>query len=836
MYKTFASIIFFIISLSGFSQDSYIISGTITEHGTHKPVQSATVHIKGSNYSSLSKADGSFRLHINNWYDSLEVSSVGFDHFTIALQKEKMSDININLTKKMEALKEVVVELSRKKDKSFIEKVIEHKKYNDPQQFGGYKYQRYMRSELGIDNLDFEKAKGRGLKSLMAQTYTSFDSNAKTDKELPIYFTERLGNNYHSSTQYADQETIIAQKTLGLATDKLLYRFDKFYLQFNVYDDWVHVFDQMYVSPLNTNAFNYYNFYKGDSLVADGDTLVQVRFIPKRSYERAFTGAMWINTSMLAVETIDMHLPKTLDLNFVNDITYSEEYKQLVDSTTGGWRYMPYKYSAEIRFQSGLALLGLPVPEDKSTLKFIIRNTTITNNIQFSNDSMSHANTIAMKKEQTTEWSKPDSFWLQHRPEPLTLHEQNIYKMVDSLQQNNRFRRNVKLIAFAGSGYWDFGNNLRIGPYSSFISRNPIEGWRVRLGFWTMPGISKKINFFGYGAYSTKDMKLKGMLGLKYVWNDARWTKTTIGYSSDYDLLIDQDDELDNDNIISSVLRKNVPYTRTFVKQAIIKHEQYLSLDFTAKGNLTYKELSPVFDFSYRPINPEFDKPYDSIYAKRLPVAEGTIGIRYAHKECTTILNYDNIKLGSFYPVVAVNYSYGIEIGKSQFDFQKINISVEQMLQLPPKTKLYYKLDAGKIFGTVPYLLLNIPAGNEYYVASRYLYNTMTPYEFASDRYINLHTRFYLGGAILDKIPFLQKLGWRERFSFNAYWGDMNKANIDYNKKPAMVMTGKPFMEAGVGIENIFHVFSIEYFRRLSYLNNPYARRDGIYIGLNLLF
>ena len=159
------------------------------------------------------------------------------------------------------------------------------------------------------------------------------------------------------------------------------------------------------------------------------------------------------------------------------------------------------------------------------------------------------------------------------------------------------------------------------------------------------------------------------------------------------------------------------------------------------------------------------------------------------------------------------------------------------MLQLPPKSMFYYKVEAGKVFGTLPYLLLNVPSGNEYYVASKYQFNTMSPYEFAADRYISLHTRFYLGGALLDKIPFLQKLGWRERFSFNAYWGDMTNANIDYNKSSNFNLIGKtPFMEASVGIGNIFHVLSIEYYRRLNYLNNPYAKKEGIYIGLTLAF
>ena len=822
---------------NGFAQNNYIVSGKITEEATGKNMQNATVHLKGSSYSTLSKSDGSFRLHTNEWYDSLEITSVGFEYFIIPLQQGHTINLTVSMKNKPNILQEVVVGISKKPGKSFMEKVIEHKASNNPSRFRSYSYQRYTRNELDLDHIDFNKTKGNGFKSLMLKTYAGIDSSAIEDKELPIYFSERLANNYHSVSPNIDRENIIAKKNLGLKTDNLLSKLDKFYFNFNVYDDWIPVFDQTYVSPLNANAFSYYKYFQEDTIVENGETIQQIRFTPIRSYERAFSGTMWINTSTLAVETVDMHLSKTANLNFVNDINYSEDYKQVYDSTAGKWVYMPYKFSSEVKFESGLALLGIPVPEDKNSVKFIIKNTTVTDKIKLNTGEPSVVVSNLIKKEQTTNWNKPESYWQQNRPDSLTLHEKNIYKMVDSLKDNNRFQRDVKLIAFAGTGYWDFGSQLRIGPYSSFISRNPMEGWRIRLGFWTMPGISKKLNLFGYGAYGTKDQKLKGMLGMKYVWNEARWTKTTLSYGSDYDFIIDQDDELDKDNIINSLLRKNVPFTRTFVKQVMLKHEQYLSPDFTAKGTLSYKELNPVFDFKYRPINPAIDKPYDSVFEKRLPVAEASIGIRYAHKERATILNYDKIRLGSFYPILTANYTYGFEQGKAQFVFHKVNVGIEQRLRLPPKSMLYYKLEAGKVFGNVPYLLLNIPAGNEYYVASKYQFNTMAPYEFASDRYVSLHTRFYLGGALFDKIPLLQKLGWRERFSFNSYWGDMSKANIDYNKNSNFNLFGKaPFMEASVGIENIFHVLSVEYYRRLNYLNNPYAKKDGIYIGLTLSF
>ncbi len=83
------------------------------------------------------------------------------------------------------------------------------------------------------------------------------------------------------------------------------------------------------------------------------------------------------------------------------------------------------------------------------------------------------------------------------------------------------------------------------------------------------------------------------------------------------------------------------------------------------------------------------------------------------------------------------------------------------------------------------------------------------------------------------KPPLLQKRGSRESFSFSAYWGDLNTANLDYNKNSNFNVAGsRPFMEASAGIENIFHIISIEYYKRLNYFNNTYARTAFI-LALN---
>ena len=245
----------------------------------------------------------------------------------------------------------------------------------------------------------------------------------------------------------------------------------------------------------------------------------------------------------------------------------------------------------------------------------------------------------------------------------------------------------------------------------------------------------------------------------------------------------------------------------------------------------------PVFHFTFHPLDKVSEKPIDSVNKSRLPVAEGSVGFRFAKGQKTNVFNYGLVRLDNYSPVVTLNFTYGMEFDKAQFAYEKINIGLEQRLRLPPKSILYYNVHVGKTFGTAPYLLLDVPGGNETHVDSRYQFNTMQPYEYAADQYLSLHTRLYTGGMLFDKIPFLNRLGLRERYSFNMFMGSMTNANQTYNNTAHFAVTGnKPFMEAGVGVENIFHLLSLDYFWRLSKSTDPVAQRAGLFLGLKLAF
>lgn len=835
MGKILRLLLLLLVAGTSNGQSPITLSGTVLEAGTGMAIPKASLHLTNSGANSLSDRRGRFQMSgISS--DTLLVTCIGYAPAKLLLSAERRQNLTIQLHDTVSTLNAAVVSVARKPGRTFMEEVISRKTSNDPERAGAIKYQRYTRQELDLDHLNFQIRTHGGFRSLALRAYSAIDSTAAREKELPIYFSERLADHFHSRHPRIDQEHLLATKSLGMKTDKLLSRLDKFHFYFNIYDDWLPVFDKTYVSPLNSHAFAYYKFYEGVRMADGDDSLQQVRFAPLRGYERAFSGVLWINTRTFAVESVDMELNRTANLNYIHTINYSETYKSFEDVHKGLTYYMPATYSSEVHFQSGPDLIGIPFREKAHSLKLVLRDKTVISQLHLQREDSIVAFESMLRQETDNPPVSDQAYWQTHRPDSLTPHEKNIYRLADTLNANRRFSRNIRLLNFAASGYWDFGNILRVGPYSSFISFNPLEGWRMRMSWWTLPGVSRKLNFFGYGAWGTLDHHWRGAAGLKYVWDDQRWTKTTLSYSNDYDLMTTQDDELDDDNIFSSTFRKNIPYSRILIRQWDLKHEQYLTPNWTATSDIHFKLLQPSFHFSYRPINPALDKPYDSVFSSTLPVAEASWGVRYARQERTTVLNYDKIHIITYHPVFTANYTYGFESGKALFEYHKVKLGLEQHLRLPPKSLLYYKLEAGKVFGTLPWLLLNIPAGNEYYVASRYDFNTMAPYEFSADQFLSLHTRFYLGGALLDKIPLIRKMGWRERISFNSYWGSLNQANQAYNGPQVMAPSGKPFMEAGVGVENIFHVLSVEYFRRLNYLDHPGAIKDGLFMGFTLKF
>jgi hypothetical protein len=149
--------------------------------------------------------------------------------------------------------------------------------------------------------------------------------------------------------------------------------------------------------------------------------------------------------------------------------------------------------------------------------------------------------------------------------------------------------------------------------------------------------------------------------------------------------------------------------------------------------------------------------------------------------------------------------------------------------------------EAGKIFGKVPYPLLNIPQANQTYSYQIESYNMMNFLEFVSDRYTSLLIDHSFNGFFFNKFFLTKHLNLKEVLTCKILYGGLSKENdptqqsdlfqlpVEKNGIPITYTIGKtPYIEGSVGIGNIFKFFRIDLVKRFTYLNNPNVSSLGL--------
>ena len=97
----------------------------------------------------------------------------------------------------------------------------------------------------------------------------------------------------------------------------------------------------------------------------------------------------------------------------------------------------------------------------------------------------------------------------------------------------------------------------------------------------------------------------------------------------------------------------------------------------------------------------------------------------------------------------------------------------------------------------------------------------------------------------MNRIPLFKKLKLREVVSFRGLWGRLKEDNNPavnpelFELPPGVVYQSlgkKPYMEMGVGIDNILKLFRVDYVWRLTYRDTPGVDRHGVRFQLHFSF
>ena len=172
--------------------------------------------------------------------------------------------------------------------------------------------------------------------------------------------------------------------------------------------------------------------------------------------------------------------------------------------------------------------------------------------------------------------------------------------------------------------------------------------------------------------------------------------------------------------------------------------------------------------------------------------------------------------MGAKYPIVQFAYTRGISnVLDSDFDYQKAKFNIEESFLLKGVGKTKIEIEGGWIDRPLPYALLFTGEGSyarTNFIIIPHVFQTIRPYEFLSDKYVNLFFEHNFGHLLFKHHKIAPELS----IVHNMGWGALSQkdwhSTISFNTKE------KGFNESGIKLDNLF---------KLEYL-------DIAYIGLGV--
>ncbi len=812
-----------VLNINTFAQLTKIM-GSVSDSATGEPMPFVNIVFKGTNTGVTSDFDGNYSIETLEGSDTLIASFVGYEKMKAAVVKSKFQIIDFKMKSSAVQLEDVIIRPGVNPAEVLLDSIIAHKKRNNPDHFDAYQYEAYTKIELDANNIT-EKFQNRRMYRPFKFIFDNVDTSTVNGKTyLPIFLSETISDVFARKDPNGYIEKIKATKISGFNNQSAMQLLSDEYFNTNIYDNFIRIFQVNFVSPISNNGLSFYKYYLVDSAYFDGNWCYKVMFKPRHIQTLTFTGNMWIHDTTFAVKEIEMRMAEDANMNFVNDLVIDKSF-ELVDGEH--WALTRDYTIGDFNL----------IENNKRTLGFFGKKTTTYRDyiVNKPKDPKFYVSTVNVIMSDSAD-KFDDSYWLQNRHEDLTQDERTIYYMIDTLTSIPQFKTYIDIVEMVVSGYYVKGK-FEIGPYASMLSFNAVEGARFRFGGRTSNAFSKKIMIGGYVAYGTFDKRFKYGGNVLYMFDKNPRRALSASFRYDLEQLGASQNSFREDFFLAFLFRRQPADKLSFVEEIKLSYEHEWFTGFSTNLVLKNRNLYPVgytkFEFYYE------DEATQKI-AKEDAITSAEIGVdvRFAYKERVTIGEFERISLGAKYPIINIKYAYGMpNFFKSDYEYHKLQIGVTHWFNILNFGWSRFNVEAGRIWGTLPYPLLKLHEGNETYFFDESAFNMMNYYEFVSDKYFKFYYTHHFNGFFLNRIPLLRKLKWREVGFITGLVGGMDEKNRNYSVFPdGMNTLDKPYFEAGAGIENIFKIIRIDAVWRLSYLDHPNVSPFGVRVSLRFDF
>jgi len=617
------------------------------------------------------------------------------------------------------------------------------------------------------------------------------------------------------------------------------------------------------ISPLSPRAMAFYNFKYLGSFTDRGFYINMIKVIPKSKGDNLFSGDLFIVDDLYSIYSLDLHTESygvAFDIKVIyspiNDkvwmpINHQFDVAASILGFDVEFNYLAivsdYKITInpdlnhdfevideDIEIDKAENLEAKDIPNDNPLTAFNSEEELTRKQLNKLIKEYEKTEMKEMKSENITMItnesidslaSKKDSaYWNKIRPVPLNDFEVNGYKKLDSIATVNRekaakdsLKNNKKfnwLDIIVGGGYkLNDRNHFRIYDMATQVNFNTVDG--IYLGY--------KVK---YTHTFANENTLAFTPKVRYAFSREAWTGTLEGvYDFGEDLRkgelsfeggrftsqYNSDDPISavNNSFTTLFLEKNYMkiYEKNFLllsfeKQLWDKVELSLSSELAERKNLQNTSNYTLIDWKTReygsnnPTNIELENTQFAINTAWL--ADVSVTIRPWQK--FMIKNGKKRAISNTSPSIGLTYSKGIVTDFSSIDYDRLELSVKQKIEIGAGSALSLNVKVGSTLNNDNMTFVDY----KHFMGNRSPFETNDPvasyrllpyYDYSTnDAYFIGHAYYKFRKLLLTQITLLRLTGITENVFVN-YLGTNNSGN---------------YTEIGYGIDNIFRFFRIE--------------------------
>ncbi len=762
------------------------ISGVVVDAETGDTLLYPSASYKGHHVAVSGNAMGAYTIQRHNGWQ-LTFSAVGYKSKTVNVTASTPSVLNVKLKPDTKQLSEVVVKSKRgkysRKDNPAVElmrRVIEAKKKTDLENHDFLQYSKYQKITLAVNDIkpsDLDSGFFAKKQWLIDQIETS-PFNHKLI--LPVSVDETVTQHIYRKDPKTEKSIIKGQSSTGVnqliqTGDILNVALKDVFTDVDIYDDYVRLLQYPFVSPIGKNAIGFYRYYIQDTVYVDRDLCYHLEFLPNNQQDFGFRGELYILAdSSLHVKRCDLTIPRRSDVNFVDNLHVSQQYTKLAN---GEWALTVDDMIVEMKLARAFG-------------NFLVTRVTRLSDYAFDEIPRQLFKGKAKERKEADAMMRDEAFWNQYRSVELTKSESSMDAFIHRIEQLKGF----KYFIFAGkalienfveTGDVNHPSKFDIGPVNTMISKNFIDGYRFRLSGQTTANLNKHWFASGYIARGIDSKKTYYDGQLTYSFNKKEYLprefpKRTITFSSSYDVMAPSDKYMptDKDNVFTAFKWTTVDKMMFYNRQKLaFEYEQEWGLKTLAYIKREVNEAAGNIEFGRQKLN-------TTELSLQLQLAPGRTYINTKQRRLP--INLDA-------PVFGLGHTLGIKgfLG-GDYRYNLTEASIYKRFWVGSWGKIDTYLKAGAQWNKVPFPLLIMPAANLSYIVEDGTFNLINNMEFLNDRYASLDVSWDLNGKILNRIPLLKKLKWREYIGVKCLWGDLTDKNNPMLPESRVAMSWTP--------------------------------------------